>query len=121
MHVWRGELQPDALRPVEHVFASQPGAPYSQKKGLLSQTFLHLSRPCTDCRAGMIDSAFGAAKGLTLPAACGCPGRAASGRTCVRLAAGRTIQQKKRPAIADLFLLGVWCARHDSNMRPLSS
>jgi hypothetical protein len=32
MHVWRGELQPDALRPVEHVFASQPGAPYSQKK-----------------------------------------------------------------------------------------
>jgi len=39
MHVWRGELQPDALRPVEHVFVSQPGAPYSKKKGLLSQTF----------------------------------------------------------------------------------
>jgi hypothetical protein len=36
MHAWCGELQPDALRPVKHVFASKPGTPYRQKKGLLS-------------------------------------------------------------------------------------
>jgi hypothetical protein len=39
MHVWRGELQPDALRPVEHVFASQPGAPYRKKKACYRRPF----------------------------------------------------------------------------------